>query len=299
MSLRTYLVLALPLAIIGAAAYVFYQQYELQKRLDLQLQELDYTLMERNERNDQAAEHQLRNIQASVVKNQNQASDLTVLHGAESLRQQTKALCEVLHARREDLLRATGNNPGTLLLRHRNATDQVKGYLGPGTAAAQQIHKDIARYKARTRQYYPTDTAQLAFPSLQAVTVVVALAAFSQLEADVLARERRFQQDLAKRVGTKQLLGRLKIMASAESNLVAPGELYRAKLFIDRVLVIENAQMYCNGQPVEMGPDGIGRVSFRAPMQPGRATWKASMRFRINGRDTTFQRLVNYRVARR
>ena len=58
-------------------------------------------------------------------------------------------------------------------------------------------------------------------------------------------------------------------------------------------------KMVCNGQPVAVGPDGVGHIRFRAPMQPGPAVRTASVRVIQNGRDTVFRVRVPYRVAAR
>ena len=117
-----------------------------------------------------------------------------------------------------------------------------------------------------------------------------------QERATILAIRRAEHRN---RQQVRELPHHLKIMAVAESNTVAPGEVYRAELVMRKVLVIPGAQLYCDGQPVAVGPDGMGHVSFRAPTRPGRASWLAKMRILVNGRDTTFQRRVVYRVARR
>jgi len=293
MSKHTKLVTAAVALVAGAIAYVLYVQYALQQRLDLQLLQLDWTLADMNERNNQTVEEKLNGIEAVVRKNQNQPSDLLVLQAAKNLRSQTRTLLDTLHARREALWRVSGNATA-LELRNRNEADKVERYFGPGTPAERQLRQLMARYVARTA--YSNDSTRLSLPTLKATPVVVALAALTQLEADVLARESRIQQAMARHVGAREIPSRLKIMATAESNTVAPGETYRAEFFVTKVLTIAGARVTCNGQPVVVGADGVGYVSFRAPTRPGPASWLATMRFSVNGRDTTFQRQVSYRV---
>ncbi|TYZ08419.1 hypothetical protein FY528_13300 [Hymenobacter lutimineralis] len=203
-----------------------------------------------------------------------------------------------MRACREALLRATGNVPGAIILRRYNEADAVTRYVGPGTPAERQLQQQVTQYATHTRPPYLVDSVQLAFPSLQDAPVVVALAALTQLEADVLTRERQLQQEMARRVGAEQIPSNLRIMASAESNTVAPGAVYRAEFFVTKVLAVNGAQMYCNGRPVEIDADGIGHVSFQAPTRPGPASWQAAMRIRINGLDSTFRLRVPYHVAR-
>ncbi|MCR5890058.1 hypothetical protein LRS06_20230 [Hymenobacter sp. J193] len=298
MSRLSKILVGLTVAVLCAMVYAFYQQQALQNRLDRQLEELDWTLAGLNERNNQAAEGRLKGIEASVLKNRSQRSDLAVLHAAESLRSQTNALLNALQAHREALLRATGNVPGAPGLRRYNKADNVTRYIGSGTPAERQLQQQVAQYATQTRQPYLRDSVQLTFPLFQNTPVVVALASLTQLEADVLTREMGIQQEMARRVGAEQLPSNLRIMASAESSTVAPGEVYRADFFVTKVLAVKGAQMFCNGRPVEVDADGIGHVSFQAPTRPGPASWQASMRIRINGRDSTFQLRVPYHVAR-
>ncbi|MBG8556225.1 hypothetical protein [Hymenobacter guriensis] len=288
----------LTLLVACAIGYTFYQQAALQSRLDRQLEELDWTLAGLNERNNQEAKSRLKGIEAATVKNRNTTSDLAVLHAAESLRRQTNALLDTLHARREALLRATGNVPGASGLRRYNETDNVTRCVGSGTPAERQLQQQVAQYAVLTRQPYLIDSVQLALPSFLDAPVVVALAALTQLEADVLAREMRIQQEMARRVGAEKIPSSLRIMASAESNTVAPGEVYRAEFFVTKVLAVKGAQMYCNGRPLEVDADGIGHVRFQAPTRPGPASWQATMRIRVYGRDSTFRLRLPYHVAR-
>lgn len=295
---KTLVMVGLVVAVLCAITYAFYHQQALQNRLDRQLAEIDWTLAGLNERNHQEAESRLKGIEATVLKNRSQRSDLTVLQAAKSLRSQTNALLDTLHARREALLRATGNVPGAIVLRHHNETAKVAQYIGPGTPAERQLQQQVAQYATHTRQPYLIDSVQLVFPSFQATPVVVALAALTQLEADVLSREMQILEEMARRVGAEQIPSNLRIMASAESNTVAPGEVYRADFFVTKVLAVKGAQMFCNGRPVEVDADGIGHVSFQVPTRPGPASWQATMRIRINGRDSTFRLRVPYQVAR-
>ena len=89
-------------------------------------------------------------------------------------------------------------------------------------------------------------------------------------------------------------------MATAVSNVVAPGGSYRAQFGLVSYFSAQELtmRMNCNGQPVPTNAQGVGLVSFRAPARPGPAQWTGTIRLQSNGRDTTFKVTVPYRVAR-
>ncbi|MFD2717713.1 hypothetical protein ACFST9_03235 [Hymenobacter monticola] len=294
-----YLVMVLVLgAAIGA---VFYRQYRAQRQLNAQLQEMSDLLMSDNAAADKAAEGTVKGINAAVQKNQNQPRERAVLAAAESLDRRADSLVHTLWAHAEKLLLATQNVNGLPTLRHPNETRAVTEQLGNASPAHQHLRQQLQAFDDTLRALHPSAAAHLTTPAFEGQTVALALATCAELESAVRAAEADVLRHLATQVGPTQLRRHPMALAEAESKVVAPGELYRARMLWLEALGPSPArlQMRCNGQPVPVGADLVGQVRFVAPQRPGPAVWTASIRFQTMGRDTTFQVRVPYRVARR
>ncbi|GAB3584041.1 hypothetical protein [Hymenobacter daeguensis] len=289
------------LALTGGMGYGLFRQHATQTKLYLQLQQLDEALTDDNDHAAHTVAGALEGLQAEVVKNQNQPHDVALLTQAEAFASRADSLVRTLRTRREELLRASGNPLGSngLPLPHPEATEAVATQLAPGAVAYQNLTCQLADYAQAGRQLSPNATGQLAAPSFSNMPVVAALAHLTRLESDVRAIEFGTLRQLSPRLGARKLNGRIMAVATAEANAVAPGTTYRAKLYVVKVLQGMRASMTCNGQFVRVGPDGQGLVRFVAPNHPGPAAWHGTIHFNNNGRDTTFQVRVPYRVAPR
>ena len=156
-------------------------------------------------------------------------------------------------------------------------------------------HARMQRAAAALHLTLPAPT----LPPLGQLPVAAALTALTRLESDLLLGEQRLIEHLNSQVVSQRLPTRVAAVATAEAAVVAPGDTYRAQLLLLSHFVIPGATMTCNGQPIPVGADGVGQVRFRAPLRPGPATWTGSIKLQYNGRDTIFQTVVPYRVARR
>ncbi len=110
---------------------------------------------------------------------------------------------------------------------------------------------------------------------------------------------------LAQKVGGSVIVfDKIGAFASAESNTVAAGTKYKGELFLTASASGLNPSMTLNGSPLPVGPDGKGKVEFTA--RPGnfdkdgnaKSTWTGTIRFKQNGRDTTFKVTVPYTVTK-
>lgn len=292
-----YLLLALALG--AAAGTALYHQHRAQRQLNAQLQEMSDLLMTDNVEADQFTQNTIKGIHAAVQKNQNQPRELAVEAAAERLEQCTDSVMRTLRARTEELLPATRNVSTLPMLPHPDETKAVTEVLGNETPAYQHLRQQLEALTDTLRVLHPKTQGQLAAPTFEGQTVAVALATCAELESEVRAAEAEVLSHLATRVGARRLSQRCMALVSAESNVVALGELYRARLLLLDVLGPTSMQMHCNGQPVSVDSSSVGQVRFRAPLKPGPATWTGSIHFNQNGRDTTFQIKVPYRVARR
>jgi hypothetical protein len=117
----------------------------------------------------------------------------------------------------------------------------------------------------------------------------------------VRAAEQQALQRATLRINSVPFLSLPLVFSAAESSTVAPGEMYRARLFLVNALNVRYLKLWmqCNGRPVPLNANNVGQVRFVAPQQPGPTAWTGTIRFKANGRDTTFQVRVPYRVVRR
>jgi hypothetical protein len=286
---RRLILLLLVLAGALAGGYVFYYAYP-QRQLDLQLQELDYALTLENTEQTTRATYFLTGLKAEVAKNRNAPADMQVLRRAENLNTCFKTLQDTLQATRARLRRATANPRTPARLTH------------PGATAGLAVPQSLRRVRlacADTLHRLGAAATLPQLPDFVALPVVNALASLTQFESEALAAQASALQRLSRSVGARQLVARPVAIATAESNMVSPGDTYRAQLLMVSALTGLRPPMTCNGQPIFVDRDGIGQVRFRAPTRPGPATWTGTIRFNQNGRDTTFKVTVPYRVVRR
>lgn len=289
----------LAISALGFLAYSGYSQYEVRTRLYAQLQQLNQVLQnENNEANNWAADF-VKGIEAKVVKNQRQAKEVAILQTCQSLRARTATLLDTLFAHRMRMLRLTGNPKNHAQLLHPDAAELVTQNWGRGTSAQQALAAQFATYSASLP--LATDSLKIAPPTLDHQPVAAALATLAQTESDLLAAEMQVLRHFEHRVGARKLSKRIIAVTTAESSIVRPGTTYRARFYLAKQLTLSTngLRMQCDGKPVPIDHYGVGHVQFQAPKQRGTATWTGSIHFNVNGRDTTFQVKVPYRVARR
>lgn len=126
--------------------------------------------------------------------------------------------------------------------------------------------------------------------------VVAALAILTQKQAEVI----RYEQEVLKKLGAGDLSRDIKFdkiiaMASAESNIVAAGQDYEAKLFISATSSKSDARMNYDGNAIKV-KDGVGEVKFPASGK-GKRKWKGSITINTRGKDTTFVIDKEYEVV--
>ncbi len=288
------------LAGLGAGGYLGYRQHQTQARLGKLLQQLDETLATQNDEAAKKAKETLLGIEETVAKNRNPPAELAVLHRAQALGSQVQGLCDTLRGWQRQLRRAAGGPTAPGPLRHPEATAAVIRLLGRDTQGQRALHHQLTACADTLRRLGPTAPAQLTtLPTFDGLPAADALAALTQLEAQVRASEARTCRHLARPLGAPSFPIHFMAAATAERATVAPGATYRARLLVIKALSPKAMRMHCNNQSVAVGPDGVGSVRFRAPTKPGLASWKATICLHQNGRDTTFVVRVPYRVARR
>ena len=286
---------------------------------------IDDSLLGVNDKTSVAADGTVKGIQAAVVKNQNQARDLTVLKQSEEIRSKTKDVIGYLREVREKLLKATDNTGPEMT--NLSGEDKVAITMIGGKKngiAYTGLKPKLQEYESFIKQYVPgvtslaldanqdsrvteksqknKDFAELNFEN---TPVVAALATISQKETEVLKYEAEALSAQAQKVGAKTIVfDKIGAFASAESNTVAAGTKYKAELFLTASASSISPRMTLNGSALSVGPDGHGKVEFTA--RPGsfdasgnaKSSWSGTIRFNQNGRDTTFTVKVPYTITK-
>ncbi|TGD78384.1 gliding motility protein GldM [Hymenobacter wooponensis] len=286
---------------------------------------LDESLGSINDKVSNANEGAVKGIQAQVEKNRNQARDLAVLKQSQEIRDRTKQMVSYLDEVRSKLLTAT-ENKGKNEFKNMSAEDKVAITMLGGTrnGEAYKMKEELNKYSSYIKQFVPnagplaldaredamvTDPEQksknFAELNFENTPVVAALAVLSQKEAEVLKYESDALAAQAAKVGGSVIVfDKIGAFASAESNTVAAGTKYKAELFLTASASGLNPSMTLNGSPLSVGSDGKGKVEFTA--RPGsfdaagnaKAQWTGTIRFKQNGRDTTFKVTVPYTVTK-
>jgi hypothetical protein len=294
---RDFLLLAA--IMVAAGTYYWMVQHQRRNRLACQLLKTQQVLAKENRQAAVQVEGMVKGIEANVLKNQSQPREVAVLQTCRALQRHTAALLDTLQAYQNLALRQAGLRPGQVPGTATGLASQLVEPVRNPRSADQKLTQYFAAYYA----LLPTpqaDSLRVAAPRLSQQPIIVALSAIAQAESDLLVAEQQLLRALGRQVGAARLKENLLAVASAEANVVRPGETYRARLYVLKQLVLPagRLQMRCNGQPVPVDERGIGHVRFRVPNHPGPAAWHGTIRYNLNGRDTTFQLTMPYRVAR-
>lgn len=288
----------------------------------LRLRLLDDELLAINDKVAAANSQKESYIRKEVEKAHNLPKDVAVLRQSAEVRTETKRLVGYLRGLRRQL-RPAGSSPTLEQLADRRAVAQV--LLSGGQADSLQGR--LNRYAASMLQVIGYGSTPLAAagddPRVRALVggkmagqsfgefyfqdapVATALAVLAQQEAAVLRLESDVQSELGKKVGGGGWgFEKIGAFAVVESNTVAAGETYRAELFLTSSASNLRPRMTLNGQPLEISPDGKGRVTFTAPrLAPGQRRrtvyWDGTISSFLDGRDTTFRVRVPYTIVPR
>ncbi|UOR04438.1 gliding motility protein GldM [Hymenobacter aerilatus] len=288
---------------------------------------LDDALFGINQKVEKANGNAVKGIQAQVEKNRNQASDLAVLKQSEEIRERSKAMVAYLNDIRDKLVTATENKKGQNSYNNMDANDKVantmlgqnknglayplkgklneyanyiKGFVPGATPLALDAKEDPLT--AADPAQKTKDFAELNF---EKTPLVAALAVLSQKEAEVLKYESdALAAQAAKVGGTTIVFDKVGAFASAESNTVAAGTKYKAEMFLTASASGLKPSMTLNGSPLSVDANGRGKIEFTAT--PGgfdaagnaKKSWSGAIRFKQNGRDTTFKVTVPYTVTK-
>lgn len=290
---------------------------------------LDDSLSTINDKVEKANEGAVKGIQAQVEKNRNLPKDVAVLKQGEEVREKTKQVIAYLQGVRDKLLVATDNGKagkGKNEYKNMSMEDKVAiAMLGPSkNGLGYEMKNKLNEYSSFIKAHVPaaeplardakedpgvTEPSQksknFAELNFENTPLVAALAVLSQKEAEVLKYESDALTELSRKVGAETIIfDKISAFASAESNTVAAGTKYKAELFLTASASGMRPVMTLNGSPLQVGPDGKGKIEFTAT--PGgfnadgvaKKSWSGTVRIRNNGRDTTFKVTVPYMVTK-
>ena len=288
---------------------------------------LDDSLSSINDKVSKSNDGTIKGIQAQVDKNHNLAPDVAVLKQSEEIRERTKQLIAYLGDVRDKLVTATENTKGKNEYKNMSAEDKVAITMlgGKKDGAAYEMKNKLNEYSTYIKTFVPnaaplaldakedpmvTDPEQrsknFAELNFENTPLVAALATLSQKEAEVLKYESdALAVQSAKIGGTIIVFDKVGAFASAESNTVAAGTKYKAELFLTASATGLKPTMTLNGSPLAVDAStGKGKVEFTA--RPGafdasgnaKAQWTGTIRFKQNGRDTTFKVNVPYTITK-
>ncbi len=234
-----------------------------------------------------------------------------MLQTSQQVRDRTRLVVDTLRRLREVLLQKTGNANGAFFLKHPDESATVAQVMGGDEhGRGARLRQQLAAYAAYIRPLVgsapagsqPTDQWAATATSLS-MPAAIALARLSRLESEVLSYQAAALNALSGRVLAGKLATRLVPMASAESNVVAYGSTYKARIGLISVLSNPTITMTVDGRPVPVTPEGYAEVQFvvharksRGALQP--AYWTGTITVKNSGRDSTFQLRVPYRIGR-
>jgi hypothetical protein len=296
--------LLLAAMVAAVIAYALFRQSQERVRLNAQLYQLHNLLTTRNGVADEAAEGTLKHIKKLVADNRNAPANVTVLRKAEGLHALADSIAWTLRDLSERLHKATGSVDQRHELKLLKETRDTKALLGPATPTQQRLAQQLAIFTTAASQLLSNTRPHLVAPNVDNLSAVAALASFSQLEYEIRATCEQALRQLSQQLDTgyfdSQASAIVRPFASAEASTVAPGDTYRATVYLATVLSCpgQHFPLTCNGQSVPINAQGIGHVRFWAPMKPGPAAWVGRLQIKSGGRDSVFQVRVPYRVAR-
>lgn len=290
---------------------------------------LDESMMEVNNKTVSDNAGVVSNIQAAVDKGGNRSSDQRVLKSAQAIRQQTSEMVSYIHGLRDMLVQKTGGlNPEGQYV-NPSSEDVVAinmiGASNKNNGKAYELRDKLNEYTKFMRQYSADLPASIALAgsedpvakrdkaqknkdfaelNFENTPLVAALATLSQKENQVLKYEADALQKLAASVGADLIkFEKIFAMARAESKVVAAGTKYTAQMFIAASSDAITPKMSFQGKPIKV-VDGKGQIEFVASASNydaegnSKQTWKGQITLNQNGRDSTYNLIEDYIVAK-
>ncbi|MCG8307389.1 MAG: gliding motility protein GldM [Cytophagales bacterium] len=293
---------------------------------------VDSAVLERFELINGTLEHQIENngkrngttvkgIAAAVEEKGNREDDLAVLNKAQEVRNKTNEIITYMNQLKSEIVEYTGGTDeegklvgakdmdkiATYMIRQKRG-DELKSKLNEYTTwLSGVVGKEFASvaldgkedpYWSKIANQRSKNFSQLMFES---VPTAGGLASLSQLEGRLLDYEEEALSILSQNVGAKDLsFDKIVPMVLPESQLVAAGAKYKAKMFISASASGITPTMKLNGSSIPVDSEGFGTVEFtaKADKYDANGQQKRSFTAEISIGDQTFKEQISYTVAR-
>ncbi|GAB3310139.1 hypothetical protein GCM10027348_42700 [Hymenobacter tenuis] len=246
-------------------------------------------------------------MEAQVHATGMRPADRTLLARAQALRDSTHAVTGYLNSLGERLTQHTRNRD---LLAQLATRDAVSEFMQAPGGPADSLRLYLSRFESLLqRTALPAgpgsvpDAPDLKQFDFGSTSFAGALAALARYETAVLLREEAALSQLSARLTPRRFRSALHPMVSAQTSSVAPGDTYRAQVYLMQVRYAPGGlTMTVNGKTVPVGADGIGKVVLPVPplgaASRQQAFWEGSITVRVSPRDSTFRLRVPYTVVK-
>ncbi len=285
---------------------------------------IDRSLEQAVTNNQQKNGNTVERMQATVEEAGKRADDMSVLNKAKEVRKKTSEVLTMLEGYKEQFVNMTGGLDEDQNYRGIKNEEEIANLMvreGKGNQLKEDLNNfskylenitnsqfDPIAYDGKDHPTFKNDPNQnkknFSELNFQSTPMVAALATLSQFKNEVVARETKALDELARKVGAADLkFDQIVPMVRPESNVVASGAKYKADLFIAASSSAINPKMTVNGKSIPVD-GGMGKVEFVASSPKFDANGRAEMSFDAaisinqNGNDTTFKQKITYFVTK-
>ena len=293
---------------------------------------VDSAVLERFELINGTLEHQIENngkrnnttvksISAAVEEKGNREADVAVLKKAQEVRTKTDEIISYMNQLKAEIVEFTGgvddegklvgakdmDKIATYMIRQKRGEElkqKLEGYTAWLSSVTGKDYPSIALdgkedpYWSKIANQRSKNFSQLMFES---VPTAGGLASMSQLEGRLLDYEEEALSILSQNVGAKDIsLDKLVPMVLPESQLVAAGAKYKAKMFISGTVAGITPTMKLDGNSIPVDSEGFGKVEFTARADKYDANGQQRKKFmaEIAIGDQIFKQQIDYTVAK-
>jgi gliding motility-associated protein GldM len=263
-------------------------------------------------------------IRSAVEEAGDREEDVAVLNKAQEVRAKTNEVVSKLDEYRGTFVNITGGREESGEYKGGKNEDEIANLMVRQKEGDQlkQVLNDYAQFIAKETgtEFEPLaldgrenpvfkdnpDQNKKSFAELnfQNTPMVAGLATLNDLKTQVLARESSALDELARKVGAKDLkFDDIKVMVRPKSNVVAAGTTYEADLFIAASSTGMTPKMMVNGKPVPV-EGGMGQIKFPASAtnydKDNRAEqkFKATIQIDQGANSETYEETFSYFVTK-
>jgi gliding motility-associated protein GldM len=267
----------------------------------------------------------LSHIKTAVEETGNRAKDVEVLNKALSIRKETNKVISYINSLKKELIELTGGqDPKTgrpkgvkddagvaqIMCNKKKATELkhlLNGYMQYLSKVMGKEYKDIA-LDAKDSDLFKNDPNQRdkGFGTLNfdKTPLGAVLATLSQFGTDIIYAESDAFEILAAKLGADDVkFDKIFPLVKPQSNIVAAGATYDAELLVAASSSVFEPEMSIDNKKISVDA-GVGKISFLAT--PGKydenglakKSFKAAIRLKMPGGDSTFVKEVEYFVAK-